>query len=69
MNAYLIYHVDKGLGIDSVEMSDYLGLITVRNNGLDQRDTPVSGKGRADQLFPGWGARTVHEKTVRPTNR
>ena len=69
MNAYLIYHVDKGLGIDSVEMPDYLGLITVRNNGFDQRDTLVNGKGGTDQLFPGWGARTVHEKTVRLTNR
>ena len=61
MNAHLIYHIYKGLGIVSTEMSDYLGLITVRNNGFDQRDALACGKGRTDQLFPGWEVRTVRE--------
>ena len=57
-----IYHIDKGLGIVSVEMSDYLGLITVRKNVFNQRDAFVCGEGMVNQPFPGWEARTVHEK-------
>ena len=68
METHLVYHVNKGLGIVSTEMPDYLDLIMVRKNGFDQRDALVKGKCRTDQLFPGWRA-AVHEETVKLTGR
>jgi hypothetical protein len=48
METYLIYHVNKGLGITSKEMSDRLDLITVREDGRYQRGALVRGKRIAD---------------------
>ena len=66
MNTYLVYHVNKGLGIISREMSDHLNLITVREDGRYQRSAFVHRKGIADQPFPS-GKIATHEDTVKLT--
>jgi hypothetical protein len=45
---YLIYHVDKGLGVVSAESSDHLDLIAIREDGCYQRGAITRGKGIAD---------------------
>jgi hypothetical protein len=48
-HAYLVYHVDKGLGVVSTEISNHLDLIMIREDGRYQRDAITCGKGIADQ--------------------
>ena len=67
MDACLVYHVDKGLGIVSREAFDFLYLRRVREDRLYQGDAPVLGKGVADQSLPG-GRFTAHDDTVRLTD-
>ena len=44
VKTYLVYHVDKGLGIISGEMPYHLDLIRVREDGYYQGYTLVRGK-------------------------
>jgi hypothetical protein len=45
---YLVYHVDKGLGIVSTEISNRLDLIMIQEDGRYQRDAIMCGKAVAD---------------------
>ena len=67
MEAYLVCHIDEGLGIIPGEVSDHLNLITVRENHRDQKDTFARGESITDQPFPGWDF-TAHEEPVELTN-
>lgn len=51
--AYLVYEIDEGLGIVPEKTPNHLDLITVGEDGVDQEDTLVDGKGAIDQPFPG----------------
>jgi len=52
---YLVYPVDKGLGIVPCEATNHLNLIAAREYSRYQRDPLVRGESRTDQLFQGWG--------------
>ena len=67
MDAYLIYHINEGLGIIPSEVSDHLDLIRVREDRCYQRSALVHGKGIADQLFPG-GKVATQKDTVKLTD-
>ena len=67
MEADLVYHVDKDLGIIPIEMFNRLGLIVVREYCCDHRDALVHGEGMTDQLLPGRGI-TARERAVKSTN-
>ena len=69
MKSYLVYHVDKGLSVVSAEALYYLDLVRVGEGGRQQKYAFIRGEGMVDELFPGWGARTAHEKTIRLKNR
>jgi len=66
VDAHLVHRINESLGIVSREISDHLNLITIGEDGCQQRDALVCGKGVADQLFPGWRVTTV-EDTVKLT--
>ena len=51
---YLVHCINEDLSIVPREFSDYLNLITVREDRHDQGDLFVRGKGTTDQPFPGW---------------
>jgi hypothetical protein len=67
VETYLIYYVDKVLGILSREMFDCLDLVIIREDGNYQRDALVCGEGIADQSLPGWRV-TADEDTVKLMN-
>ena len=50
---YLVYYIDKCLGIVPRQTSNYLNLIIVREDCSDQRDSLVYPKARCDESFPG----------------
>ena len=50
---YHVYHVDKALGIIPRNAFNHLDLVTIREDGLYERDALVCGNGMADQPFPG----------------
>ena len=64
MVTYLVYHIDKGLGIVSGKMLDHLNLIIVQEDCCDQGNALFCGEGTADQPFPGW-ILAGHEKQSR----
>ena len=66
-DAYLVYHVDKGLGITSGEVIEHLDLVIVSEDGCHQRDALVCGKVMTNQQFPGWDV-TVHENAIKSVN-
>ena len=66
-DTYLIYHIDKDLGIISGEVPHHLSLISVGKDCRDQRDAFICGDRLADQPFPGW-IFTVHNEAVKLTN-
>ena len=66
MDAHLVHRINESLGIISREMSNHLNLITVGEDGRQQRGALVRGKGVADQLFPGWRVTTTDD-TVKLT--
>ena len=61
---YLVYNVNKGLGVFSVELSHHLQPILFGEDGCDQRDTFSHIKGIANQPFPIWRV-TAHGKAIR----
>jgi hypothetical protein len=65
--SYLIYCINKGLSIVTIEASDHLYLSTIREDRCDQGNALMRGKGMGNQLFPSWNV-TVHEKVVKLTN-
>ena len=67
MGTHLVCDIDKGLGIVPREVFDHLNLIVVQENRCDKGDTPIRGKGRTDQLFPGQ-VFAVHEEVVELMN-
>jgi len=66
VRAYLVYDVDKVLGVVAGEMFDHLHLVAVREDSRDQGDAFVYIEGMADQPFPGWKP-TARKKTVELT--
>ena len=63
MDARLVYHTKKSLGIISGEIFKCLDLIAIREDGFYQTDARVRGKGRVDQPFPG-GRIARRENTI-----
>ena len=45
METHLVYHVDKGLGVVSTEITDQLELVLARESCPNQRNDIVLGKG------------------------
>lgn len=68
MGSYLIYRVDKGLGVVFGETNDNLDLIGIREDGRYQKSAIVRGKLVADQTFPG-GKVASHKNAVKLTGR
>ena len=64
MGTYLIYRIDKGLGIISRETVDYLNFMTVREDKRYELYALIRGEGRADQLLPG-GEVTARGDTIK----
>lgn len=64
---YIVYRVNKVLGVVPGEMFDNLDLIIIRENRRNQRDPFVCGKSVAYQPPPGWII-AVHEKAAGLTN-
>lgn len=64
---HLIYHIDEGLGVAPTQASNHFSFIAVGEDGCNQGDAFIRGKGAIDQLFPRWNAAT-REKLVRPVN-
>ena len=54
MGVYLVYHINKVLGIVPSELPDPLDLVVIREDRCDQRDAAVYGKGMTGQLLPRW---------------
>ena len=67
MGIYLLYQIDKMLGIIPREVFDHLDLDIIRIDCLDQRDAVMSGEGMTDQLFPD-RMFAAHEKAVKLIN-
>ena len=67
VDAHLVDHVNKRLGVISGEIFEHLELVTIGENGLDQIDAFMCRNGGADQLFP---CRRVPKfgNTVKPAN-
>ena len=66
MGAYLVHHINKGMGIVSGDIFDRIDLVITGEYRRDQRDALGRGEGVTDQPFPGW-IFTAHEKAVQPT--
>ena len=45
---YLVYHINKGLGLVRGEPPNYIGLTAVRENLCDKRDALIYCEGQAD---------------------
>ena len=54
MWAYLVYDINKVLGVVAREVFNHLNLVVVREDGRDQRDAFIRGEGVTNQSFPGW---------------
>jgi len=67
LRAYLVYDIDKVLGIVSREVLDHLNLVAVREDTRDKGNSFVRGEGMADQPFPGWTP-AARKKTVKSMN-
>jgi len=52
LDSYLVYYINKFLGIIPRELSDHFNLVVVREDLRDQRLALVRGEGIVDQLFP-----------------
>jgi len=64
VETYLVYHVDKSLGVVPAEISDHSNFMMVREDGCDQRDALACGEGMVDQPFPCW-LFTAHQGVAR----
>ena len=51
--AYLVYHVDEGLGVILMEFADHLTPILTRKDGLDQGGAIGKSEGAFDQTPDG----------------
>ena len=64
---YLVYNINEGLGIFSMELSHHVQPILFRKDGCDQRNTFSHIEGIADQPFPIWRV-AAHEKAIMSVN-
>ena len=67
MGIYLLYQIDRILGIIPREVFEHLDLDIIREDYRDQGDTVVGGEGITDQLFPD-RMFAAHEKAVKLIN-
>jgi len=51
---HLVHHIDKSLGVVQREVSGYLGLIIVREDRGNKRDTFRRSERLIEQSFPCW---------------
>ena len=56
METHIVYHIDKGLSIITIETSDHFDLILAREDGRNQGDPFKCGEGAENQTFPAWRA-------------
>jgi len=64
VGTYIIYPIDKGLGITPREAFDHLNLVIIQEYCRNQRCALVPGGGLVGQLLPDWLFAT-YKKTVR----
>ena len=67
VGTYLVYHINKVLGIVTRNLFNHLDLIVIQEHFRDQRDPIVCGKSMISQLFPDWTF-TAREKAVKLVN-
>ena len=54
---YLVYHVDKRLGVVLVKTANHLDAVLARKDGLDQGGAVGHGERAFDQTPNGWGVK------------
>ena len=67
VGSYLVYHINKVLGIVTRKLFNHLDLIVILEHFRDQRDLIVCGKSMISQLFPD-STFTMREKAVKLVN-
>ena len=67
VGSYLVYHINKVLGIITRKLFNHLDLIVILKHFHDQRDLIMCGKSMISQLFPDWMF-TTRKKAVKLVN-